>query len=232
MSSNVTSEILRRNLEVVLEGIEAACARSGRDPGDVRLVAVTKTLGPEVVGMASAQGIHDFGENYVRELSGKRSAAPEAAWHYVGRLQSNTARRVAELADFVHSAERGSAAARLSRRAENRDKRLPVLIQVDFTGDRAGSAPEEVPALAAEISTLDGLTLAGLMTLPPMPEKPEDARPYFRRLRELRDRLVNVHPEAVELSMGMSLDYEVAVEEGATMVRIGTALFGQRPPKG
>ncbi|MEX0834434.1 MAG: YggS family pyridoxal phosphate-dependent enzyme [Actinomycetota bacterium] len=232
MLSDVTSEVLRRNSEAVLERIEFACARAGRAPGEVRLVAVTKTLGPHVVAMARALGIRDFGENYVQELRGKRSAAPDATWHYVGRVQSNTAKHVAELADFVHGLEPGGAASRLSRRAETRNERLPVLVQVDFTGNRAGAAPEEVPALAEEISALEGLTLAGLMTLPPMPEKPEDARPYFRRLRLLRDRLLNTHPEAVELSMGMSLDYEVAVEEGATMVRIGTALFGQRPPNG
>jgi uncharacterized pyridoxal phosphate-containing UPF0001 family protein len=120
----------------------------------------------------------------------------------------------------------------LARRAAEAGRRIDVLIEVDLTNDRTGVAPEEAPHLADRVATIEGLRLAGLMTLPPMPERPEDARPFFVRLRELRDRIREQHPEVVELSMGMSLDYQVAIEEGATMVRIGTALFGPRAASG
>jgi len=225
----VIAETLEENLARIRDGIDRACARVARETRTVRLVAVSKTVSREDAAMAAAAGIRDFGENYVRELREKRPAAPDATWHFVGTLQTNTARHVAELADFVHGIGPGKAVERLARRAEASGKTLPVLLQVDFTGERAGIAPEHVGALADDVGSLKGVALAGLMTLPPMPERPEDARPYFRRLRELGEEVRRTHPGAVELSMGMSLDYEVAVEEGATMVRIGTALFGERP---
>jgi pyridoxal phosphate enzyme (YggS family) len=204
---------LTANLAQIRRGIEAACERSGRDPTGVR-----------------EAGVSDFGENYVKELGAKREAAPDATWHFIGTLQSHTAHHVAELADVVQTLAPGNAALRLARRAAERGRRLPVLIEVDFTGERTGVAPEVCEAFADEVANMRGLELAGLMTLPPLPESPEDARPYFRRLRELLARVADKHPGAAELSMGMSIDYQVAVEEGATMVRIGTALFGERPP--
>ncbi|MEW6060109.1 MAG: YggS family pyridoxal phosphate-dependent enzyme [Actinomycetota bacterium] len=218
------------NLARVRRGIAAACVRSGRDPTGVRLVAATKTVPPEVVRFASEAGVLEFGENYVQELRAKRPAAPDAVWHFIGTLQSHTAHHVAELADVVQGLIPGKAALRLARRAAERGRQIPVLIEVDSTGERTGVSPEECEAFAGEVAEMEGVELAGLMTLPPMPESPEDSRPYFRRLRELLTRIGRIHPAAVELSMGMSIDYEVAVEEGATMVRIGTALFGERPP--
>jgi len=221
-------EALEENLARVRSGILQACARSERKAGDVTLVAVTKTLPIEAVSAAVSLGIGNFGENYVRELREKARVLPDVRWHYVGALQSGTAHHVADTADFVHGLEPGNAVARLAERAETRGRVLPVLVQVDFTGERNGVVSEGLPGFAREVSSLPGLVLSGLMTLPPMPESPEDCRPFFRRLREMRDDLRETFPQVVELSMGMSLDYEVAVEEGATMVRVGTALFGAR----
>ncbi len=221
-------EDLESNLARVRSGILRASEMAGRDPDDVTLVAVTKTLPTEAVEAAASFGVRDFGENHVNELRGKARDLPDVRWHYVGALQSGTAKHVADVADFIHGLEPGGAVVRLAQRAVARGRVLPVLIQVDFTGERHGVAPEDLPGFAREVASLDGLLLSGLMTLPPMPESPEDCRPFFRRLREMRDGLAQTFPQVVELSMGMSLDYEVAVEEGATMVRVGTALFGER----
>jgi pyridoxal phosphate enzyme (YggS family) len=217
------------NLEEIREGIAEAARASGRAAGDVRLVAVGKTVPVETISWVLEAGVGDVGENYVKELAEKREELGGATWHYVGSLQSHTAHLVAEESDVVHTLAPGRATERLSRRAEGVGKRIPSLIQVDFTGARNGASPEELAALADEVEELPGLELAGLMTLPPMPEGPEDTRPYFARLRDLRDGLVDTHPGLHELSMGMSLDFLAAIEEGATMVRVGTALFGARP---
>ena len=225
-----SSEAIRANLARIREGMAEACERSGRDLASVRLVAAGKTVPVEAIRWAWEAGVTDFGENYVQELRAKRDAVPDARWHFIGTLQSHTAHLVAELADIVQTLAPGRAVSRLARRAAERGRRNPALIEVDFTGERTGVAPEACEAFADEVATTEGIELAGLMTLPPMPQAPDDTRPYFRRLRELRERIARRHPGAVELSMGMSMDYEVAVEEGATMVRIGTALFGERSP--
>jgi pyridoxal phosphate enzyme (YggS family) len=218
------------NLARVREGIARASERGGRDLGSVRLVAVTKSVPARAVGWALEDGVADFGENYVRELKQKREAVVGSRWHFIGTLQSHTAHRVAELADVVQTLSPGTGLTRLARRAFEQGRRLPSLIEVDFTGERTGVAPEECVAFADEVATMEGVELTGLMTLPPMPATAEDSRPHFVRLRELLAAVASDHPEAVELSMGMSIDYEVAVEEGATMVRIGTAIFGERSP--
>jgi hypothetical protein len=165
----------------------------------------------------------------VKELRGKRALLDGLVWHFLGTLQSHTAHVVAEHADVVQTLVPGSAVVRLARRAAERGASLPGLIEVDFTSERAGLAPEDVERFADEVARTPGLELAGLMTIPPPTASSEGARPWFAKLRELRDRVARAHPKATGLSMGMSLDYEVAVEEGATMVRIGTALFGARP---
>ncbi len=218
------------NLVRIRDGIERACERAGRNPADVRLVGASKTVPAVVVGWAHEAGVTDFGENYVRELMAKREAALDATWHFIGTLQSHTAHQVAEVADVVQTLTPGRSTERLARRAADRGRRIPALIEVDFTAARTGVAPEECIAFADDVAAMEGLELVGLMTLPPIPESPEDTRPYFRRLRALRDEIAQRHPGATHLSMGMSMDYLVAVEEGATMVRIGTALFGERPP--
>ena len=153
---------------------------------------------------------------------------PGVRWHFIGTLQASSAHHVAALADVVETAAGERATTRLARRASEAGRVVDVLIEVDLTGERSGVSPEALPAFADLVASLDGLRLRGLMTLPPIPERPEDARPWFARLRELRERVARTHPQVVDLSMGMSLDYAVAVEEGATMVRIGTALFGPR----
>ena len=222
-------ETVLANLEEIREGIGEAARASGRAAGDVRLVAIGKTVPVDALSGVVEAGVDDFGENYVKELAEKREQLGGATWHYVGSLQSHTAHLVAEESDVVHTLAPGRATERLSRRAEGAGKRIPSLIQVDFTGTRNGASPEELAALADEVEELQGLELSGLMTLPPMPEGPEDTRPYFARLRDLRDGLADTHPGLRELSMGMSLDFRAAIEEGATMVRVGTALFGARP---
>jgi PLP dependent protein len=202
-----------------------ACTRAGRRPDDVRLIGVTKEVTPVAVGQAWEAGLRDFGENYAQDLPAKREAAPEGTWHFIGRLQRNKVRRILDLADVVHSLEPGGAARRLAELV-NATRPIDCLVEVDFTGERVGVAPEGVEPFLEELEDVPGLRIRGLMTIPPLDQSP---RPYFARLRELRDRLRLTHQELGELSMGMSADYEEAVEEGATMVRIGAAIFGSRP---
>jgi PLP dependent protein len=225
-------EQVLENLASIREAIAAAADRSGRDPASVTLVAATKTVPVEAIGWVVDAGVTAVGENYVQEL---RAKAPMLAgrgvrWHFIGTLQSGTASHVADLADVVETLAGERAATRLAARAARRGRRLSGLLEVDFTGERAGLAPESVADAVATVGALDGIDLVGLMTIPPLTVDAEGARPWFRRLRELRDEVREKHPHVLELSMGMSLDYAVAVEEGATMVRIGTALFGRRTP--
>jgi pyridoxal phosphate enzyme (YggS family) len=222
------ADALIANLETVRSRIASACARRGCDPADVTLVGATKSVPPEAIAAASRAGVSDFGENYVQELRSKRAAAPDARWHFIGTLQASSAHHVAALADVVQTLAGGHAMDRLARRAMGAGRVLDAMIEVDFTGERAGADPDDVGSLADRVATIDGLRLIGLMTVPPIGADAEAARPTFVRLRALRDRLRDRHPQVVELSMGMSLDYGVAVEEGATMVRVGTALFGPR----
>lgn len=224
-------EDVLENLARVRAGIRSACERVGRDPTTVRIVAAAKTVEAEAVRWVIEAGVRDVGENYVQELRAKRALVPGAVWHYIGTLQRGGAHHVAELADVVQTAVPGRALERLSRTATRLGRTLPVLIEVDFTGERTGVRPEQVEEACDLVAAMPGLELRGLMVLPPLTPDAEGARPYFIRLRELLERVRERHPNAVELSMGMSLDYEVAVEEGATMVRIGTALFGARPPR-
>ena len=225
-------DVVAANLSAVHARIEAACARSGRSPADVLLVAVSKTMPVESVRAAAAAGQRDFGENYAQELRDKAAEVSGVRWHFLGKLQRGTVRHVADLADVVHSAEPGEAVQMLAHRAESHGRRIDVLAQVDFTGRRQGADPSEVDAFLETLRGLAGIRPVGLMTLPPLTDEAEATRPFFVRLRDLRDRLRGRWPDLTELSMGMSGDYEVAVEEGATMIRVGTALFGERPAPG
>jgi len=224
------NDAIAGNLATIRAAILRASERAGRDPDEVRVVAASKTVAEARVRAAVVAGVTDIGENYVKELLAKRPTVPGARWHYIGTLQSHTAPKLAEAADVVQTLASIRATERLARRAAGAGRRIEALIEIDFTGERTGIDPGELGSFAERVRDLEGIRLAGLMTLPPMPESSEDTRPYFRRLRELSETLREQAPEARELSMGMSLDYEVAVEEGATMVRIGTALFGARPP--
>jgi pyridoxal phosphate enzyme (YggS family) len=219
---------LRQAIDDVRSRIADACDRGGRQPKDVVLVAVTKKVPPEAVASALRGGIKDFGENYASELSVK---APQiaATWHFLGALQRGTAGRVSGHADVIHSVAPGDALPRVARRAAEAGKTIRCLVQIDFIGARQGSTPGEAEGVVANMVSLAGVEIVGLMTIPPLAGSAEAARPYFAGLRALRDRLGERWPQIRELSMGMSADYEVAVEEGATMVRVGTALFGPRP---
>ena len=213
-------------LAEVRRRIEDACRRAGRRPEHVRLIGVTKSVPPEVVRRVAAAGLREFGENYVGDLEAKRTAAPEATWHFIGRLQRNKVRRVLELADVVQTLEPGRATERLGELAADRGRTVPCMVEVDFTGSRVGVEPREADAFLQGMGEVPALEVVGLMTVPPLGRPP---RPYFQQLRELRDRLASAFPGLQELSMGMSADYEEAVEEGATMVRVGSAIFGPRP---
>ncbi|MBI3647851.1 MAG: YggS family pyridoxal phosphate-dependent enzyme [Actinobacteria bacterium] len=221
---------LLANLARVRETIGRAAELAGRDPSEVRLVAASKTVPVGAMRRVAEAGVGDFGENYVKELRDKVQALPGVRWHFIGNLQVGSAHHVAGLADVVETLSGEHATRRLARRAAEAGRTLDALIEVDFTRERAGVTPEDLAEFAEVVASLEGIHLVGLMTLPPLPERAEDSRPYFSGLRGLRDRLRETHPDVLELSMGMSLDYEVAVAEGATMVRIGTALFGERPP--
>jgi pyridoxal phosphate enzyme (YggS family) len=221
-------EQVRRNVEAVRSRIEAAAARSGRDPEDISLIAVSKTVEAEQIRWVIEAGIRDLGENYVQELRRKRDEIGDGTWHFIGTLQSSTAHLVADHADIVQTVAGERAARRPAGRAAPSGRSLDSLIEVDLTEGRTGVSPAALPAFADLVASLDGLRLIGLMTVPAIPEAAEDTRASFARLRRLRDEIREEHPDVLALSMGMSLDYEVAVEEGATMVRIGTALFGPR----
>ncbi|HEV8089630.1 MAG TPA: YggS family pyridoxal phosphate-dependent enzyme [Actinomycetota bacterium] len=226
------AEEIASNLDTVRRRLADAAVDASRDPAAVRLIVVTKTVSVATIRDAIAAGARDLGENYVNELREKRPAIedPEVRWHFIGALQSSTAQHVADLADVVHTVAGERAARRLAGRAARDGRTLDALLEVDFTTERAGLSPEAVPGAAELLASLEGVHLRGLMTIAPLTPDAEGARPWFRRLRELRDTLRERHPDVLDLSMGMSLDYQVAVQEGATMVRIGTAVFGARTP--
>jgi len=226
------AEEIASNLYTVRRRLADAAVDASRDPAAVRLIVVTKTVPVATIRDAIAAGARDLGENYVNELREKRPAIedPEVRWHFIGALQSSTAQHVADLADVVHTVAGERAARRLAGRAARDGRTLDALLEVDFTTERAGLSPEAVPGAAELLASLEGVHLRGLMTIAPLTPDAEGARPWFRRLRELRDTLRERHPDVLDLSMGMSLDYQVAVQEGATMVRIGTAVFGARTP--
>jgi PLP dependent protein len=214
---------LERSVARVKDRVVGAARRSGRRADQVRVIGITKGVPGDVVAAAARAGLTEFGENYVQELVTKRPLAPDAIWHFVGRLQRNKVHRVLGAAEVLHTLEPGTAADRLARLAEERP--IDCLVEVDFTGGRVGVAPREAVAFAERMAGSPGIRVRGLMTVAPQDEDPRRA---FAALRKLRDRLRERLDEAVELSMGMSADLEAAVEEGATMVRVGTAIFGPR----
>jgi PLP dependent protein len=210
----------------VRDRVAGAATRAGRGTKEVRLIGITKGVAGDVVAMAARAGLEEFGENYVQELEAKRPRAPDAIWHFVGRLQRNKVHRLLGNADVVQTLEPGAAADRLARMAE---RPIECLVEVDFTGRRVGVAPDEAPAFVERMAAEPMLRVRGLMTVAPPDEDPRKA---FAALRELRDRLRDRIEDVRELSMGMSADLEAAVEEGATMVRVGTAIFGPREVEG
>jgi PLP dependent protein len=230
---------LEENLRTVRERIAAAARAAGRDPATVALLAVSKTWPADAVRTLAALGQRDFGENRVQELISKAAELAESEpvrlpvrWHFIGQLQRNKAAAVARLGAVVHSVDRRSLADVLDRAGRERGHAVEVLLQVDLGGTaagaapRGGAAPEEVPELADAVAAAAGLRLRGLMAVAPLGE---DAGPAFERLAAVAARVRADHPEAVELSAGMSGDMEAAISAGATIVRVGTALFGDRP---
>jgi pyridoxal phosphate enzyme (YggS family) len=231
----MSGEQIRDNLRAIEERIARAAGRAGRRPPEVTLVGVSKMFPAESIRVAYAAGVRDFGENRVQEWEGKRGAVEDlpATWHLIGHLQSNKAGRAARLFESVDSVDDFEVAQRLDRAREEMAaaSKLRVLIEVRLAPEETkhGVEAAELPGLAEKILTLPRLELAGLMCIPPFVENPEEVRPYFRRLRELRVGLSKRLGRALPvLSMGMSHDFEVAIEEGATEVRVGTALFGKR----
>jgi pyridoxal phosphate enzyme (YggS family) len=221
---DVSMESLAERLAAVRERIACAAARASRDPGSITLIAVTKVFPAQAIKDAYDLGLREFGENYVQEFEGKHAEVANltgARFHLIGHLQSNKARRAAELFQAIDTVD----TAKLARRLDEAGRPLEVMLEVKLSPEQAktGAAPEELPALIDAVAACRNLKLAGLMTMPPWSDNPEDSRPYFRRLRELAER----HGLA-RVSMGMSHDLEVAIEEGSTEVRVGTALFGRR----
>jgi PLP dependent protein len=213
------------NYDLVMKRIEAAATRSGRDPSSIRLIAVTKTVSADRIREAAACGITHIGENRLQEAAPKRESLADLSltWHFIGHLQTNKAKKVAESFDWIQSVDRAELAERLNDYAPPR--RLPILLEVKLGNEatKSGIDPAGLAILVNIVRRCPNIDLCGFMTVPPYSDDPESVRPWFRALRE-RAKLFGLQ----ELSMGMSHDFEVAIEEGATMVRIGTALFGAR----
>lgn len=224
---------LVRRFRRVQERVAAAATAAGRDPQSVTLIAVSKTHPPEVVDAAVAGGALDLGENRVQEAAAKKPAVRSARWHLIGPLQRNKAKLALDVFDVVHTVDRSEIADRLQFLLETHwpDRRLEVLLEVNVGDEaqKAGAASGDAGELLRTVLEHDRLKVVGLMAIPPFDDDPEASRPFFRSLRELRDRLQDeVGHSLPELSMGMSHDFEIAIDEGATMVRVGTAIFGPR----
>ncbi len=226
---------MKQRLSAIRARMDAAAAACGRNPETVRLVAVTKTVPMPRIQQAISAGAAIVGENYIQEAREKFNAFPllDVSWHFIGHLQSNKAKYAVRIFDLIHSVDSLKLAEALDKAAGNAGKRQDILLQVNVSGEtrKSGVSMEEAPELVRSVAALPHLRVRGLMTMPPFFDTPESARPFFRALRELATRIdqaalpnVRMH----ELSMGMSGDYEVAIQEGATLVRIGTAIFGAR----
>ena len=233
---------IRENLLRVRERIEKAARRVGRDPGEIKLVAVSKTVEPARIKEAIEAGASILGENYVQEAQKKIEEIGQPAWterfgegrpvswHFIGHLQSNKSKYAVRLFDTIHSLDSIPLAEELNRRAEQVDRKIRVLIEVNLSREETkfGTDEEKILNLAKRILQLDHLSLGGLMTMPPYFDSPEMSRPYYVKLREVKEKLVKEGIPVTDLSMGMSNDFEIAIEEGATYVRVGTAIFGPR----
>jgi pyridoxal phosphate enzyme (YggS family) len=223
---------LAENLEKIQQRIRAACGRAGRDVNSVALLAVTKSHPPEAVAAAAQLGLNLFGENKIQEARAKIPLCPgRLRWHFIGHLQSNKCRDAVELFEMIQSVDSLALAREIARRAEAAAKTMPILLEVNVAGEasKSGYAPEKLLAELEAVNALPKLEIHGLMVVPPWSAEPEQSRPHFQRLRELKARCGRILGASLpHLSMGMSGDFEVAIEEGATLVRIGTALFGPR----
>jgi len=223
---------LAQNLEKIQQRIRAACARARRDVNSVALLAVTKSHPPEAVAAAAQLGLTLFGENKVQEARAKIPHCPgRLRWHFIGHLQSNKCRDAVELFEMIQSVDSLPLAQEIAKRAEQASKTMPILLEVNVAGEASkfGYAPDRLLTELAAINALPRLEIHGLMAVPPWSAEPEQSRPHFQRLRALKERCDQIlGAPLLHLSMGMSDDFEVAIEEGATIIRIGTALFGPR----
>ncbi|PKN88082.1 MAG: YggS family pyridoxal phosphate-dependent enzyme [Deltaproteobacteria bacterium HGW-Deltaproteobacteria-1] len=222
------------NIMIIRQRMAAAAERSGRDPGDIQLMAVSKTVPPERIREAADAGITLFGENYVQEAREKIPVVgQDVSWHMIGHLQTNKVKYVVNLFDWIHSVDRFELAQELDKRATQNQRTLKVLIEVNVSGETSknGMEPSQILEFVRQISVLPNLDVQGLMTMPPYSDNPENARPCFIALRNLRDEIAGTGIPGIhmnELSMGMTDDFEVAIEEGATIIRVGRAIFGER----
>ena len=225
---------MKQRLENIKERIRKAAESCGRDPNSVRLVAVSKTVAADLVKEAIAAGVTTVGENYVQEAREKFKALVQypLSWHFIGHLQSNKAKYAVRLFDLIHTVDSLKLALELDKQAAKVDKVQQILVQVNISGEdtKSGVSADEAPRLISEISRMENIALKGLMTMPPYFYQPEKVRPFFAALRKLRDQIEQTQPNVslTELSMGMTGDFEVAIKEGATLVRVGTAIFGER----
>jgi pyridoxal phosphate enzyme (YggS family) len=223
---------IAKNLGEVRERVEHAAAAARRDPGEIKLICATKQVTIERIQEAIAAGAMIFGENYVQEARAKIEGIGKSGiqWHFIGHLQSNKAAYAVRLFDLIHSVDSALLARELDRRGAAAGRVVDCLIEVNLAGEQSkfGIGRERVAELAHEMAALRNISLKGLMTMPPYADDPEAARPYFIALRKLREEIEADGIPLPELSMGMSMDFETAVEEGATMVRIGRAIFGER----
>ncbi|MEJ2222015.1 MAG: YggS family pyridoxal phosphate-dependent enzyme [Desulfobacterales bacterium] len=226
---------MKQRLEQVRERIRQTCESCGRETESVRLVAVSKTIAADVVREAIEAGVTILGENYVQEARDKFKALVQypVSWHFIGHLQSNKAKYAVRLFDLIHSVDSLKLARELDKQAAKVDKIQQILVQVNISGEdtKSGIPPDEALRLIAEIGRLQNIAVKGLMTMPPYFYQPEKVQPFFADLRKLRDQITEQSLPNVsldELSMGMTGDFEVAIKEGATLVRIGTAIFGER----
>lgn len=229
------AETIQSRLKRVKDRITEAAQACGRDPKAVKLVAVSKTVPADRVSAAINAGVTDLGENYVQEAREKIEALGRetVSWHFIGHLQSNKAKYAVKLFDLIHSVDSLKLAKELDRRARALGKVQKVLVQVNISGEatKSGIETEQAMALVGQMARLDNLAICGLMTMPPYFNSPEKVRPYFRALKDLYDLIRTEairHVSMAELSMGMTGDFEAAIQEGATLVRIGTAIFGER----
>jgi PLP dependent protein len=223
------------NINSIREKISRACARAGRSSSEVTLLAVGKTFPSSAVREAVEAGVADVGENYVQELLSKRRdlSGSDVRWHFIGHLQSNKVKNVADWIHMIHAVDSTALAIEIDRRAAKSGRVIECLLEVNTTGEstKFGVAPGDVTALVKSLASCDNISLGGLMTIGPFLPDPEGSRPMFRRLRELKDEIGSLAQGNVtmrHLSMGMTGDFEVAIDEGATLVRIGTAIFGPR----
>ena len=226
---------MKERIKEIRNRIEQTAVSCGRKPSDIRLVAVSKTVAPEQVKTAAAAGLLVFGENYIQEAMQKIDAIADSrlTWHFIGHLQSNKAKYAVRYFDLIHSVDSFKLAKEIDKQAEKRGKMQKILVQINIAEEstKSGIGADEAVSLVSDISRLENLAVKGLMTLPPFFNQPEKVRPYFRNLALIRDQIRTEsipNIEMSELSMGMTGDFGVAIEEGATLVRIGTAIFGGR----